>query len=141
MHFKVDRSVGSLLGSRDGTVVKVLASPQSGQGWIPGFTVICSLIYGSLESRFNSILYSHYKEHLHTNYWPSSCVTFQSNIMQMKLIQKIKFVGKVTQESIRGIKFTVWGRRIKPLTCNLMHKFENALTLCGFVIFLNLESS
>ena len=55
---------------------------------------------------------------------------------------KIKFVGKAMQESVREIKFNVWGRRIKHLTCNLMHKFENAsMLLYGFVIFLNLESS
>ena len=36
---------------------------------------------------------------------PSSYVAFQSNIMQTKLIKEIKFVGKATYESVRGIKF------------------------------------
>ena len=38
---------------------------------------------------------------------PSSYVAFQSkiNIMQTKLIREIKFVGKATYETVRGIKF------------------------------------
>ena len=40
-----------------------------------------------------------------TDRWPSLYVSFQSNIMQMKLIQEIKFVGKATYEIVREIQF------------------------------------
>ena len=74
---------------------------------------------------------------------PSSRVAFKSNIMQAKLIQEIKFVGKATQETVCGIKFLQtfypYGadgqRRRSSDESNLMHKFENTL------VFLNLESS
>ena len=70
-------------------------------------------------------------------------------IMQTKLIQEIKFVGKAMYESIRGIKFTQMfyppaktsEKHVSSEVSNLMHKFENALMLYRFFIFLNLESS
>ena len=45
------------------------------------------------------------QEMQNTNLRPSSYVAFQSNIMQTKLIQEIKFVGEATYETVRAIKF------------------------------------